>query len=76
LISFVNSLSNTDLGLIASGGPVSPPEPEKGGRGNKGKASETGGFSRQRLGDARAVLAFSPELALEVRDGSMNALAR
>lgn len=34
------------------------PEPEKGGRGNKGKALETSGFSRQRLGQARSVLAF------------------
>ncbi len=46
------------------------PEPDgKGGRGKK-KAPETGGFSRQRLGDARAVLRFSRELALAVRDGS------
>ena len=33
------------------------PEPEKGGRGKK--APETGGFSRQRLGDARSVLRHS-----------------
>jgi hypothetical protein len=46
------------------------PEPEKGGRGKKGKAPETGGFSRQRLGAARAVLAYSRELALAVRDGA------
>ena len=39
------------------------PESEKGGRGNKKKVPETGGFSRQRLGDARAVLAHSPVLA-------------
>jgi hypothetical protein len=53
------------------------PEPEKGGRGNKGKALETSGFSRQRLGQARSVLAFSRELALAVRDGSkkLDALA-
>jgi hypothetical protein len=46
-------------------------ELDKGGRGHKGKALETSGFSRQRLGQARAVLAHSPELALAVRDGSM-----
>lgn len=46
------------------------PEPEKGGRGNKGKASETAGFSATRLKQARTVLAFSPELALAVRDGT------
>jgi hypothetical protein len=39
------------------------PEPEKGGRGHKTKALETSGFSRQRLGQARAVVAFSRELA-------------
>jgi hypothetical protein len=45
--------------------PVSPrarrrgeryPEPEKGGRGRKGKASETNEFSQVRLREARAVL--------------------
>jgi hypothetical protein len=33
------------------------------------KVLETSGFSRQRLGQARAVLAYSRELALAVRDG-------
>ena len=46
------------------------PEPEKGGRGHKGKVTETGGFSRQRLGDARTVLRYSRDLAIEVRDGA------
>ena len=45
------------------------PDPEKGGRGNKTKALETSGFSRQRLGQARAVLRYSVELAEAVRDG-------
>lgn len=45
------------------------PEPEKGGRGNKGKATETGGFSPQRLSAARAVYRYSTELAAKVRDG-------
>ncbi len=45
------------------------PEPEKGGRGKKGKASETDGFSQSRLKAARSVLAYSRELALAVRDG-------
>jgi hypothetical protein len=45
------------------------PDPEKGGRGKKGKASETNGFSQVRLREARAVLAYSRELALAVRDG-------
>ena len=43
------------------------PEPEKGGRGHKGKATETSGFSQQRLREARAVLHHSPELARAVR---------
>lgn len=43
------------------------PEPDKRGRGNKGKASETDGFSQTRLKQARTVLAYSRELALSVR---------
>jgi ParB-like chromosome segregation protein Spo0J len=43
------------------------PEPEVGGRGHKSKALETGGFSRQRLGEARAVLAHSQALAEDVK---------
>jgi hypothetical protein len=39
--------------------------------GNKGKASETDGFSQTRLKYARTVLAYSRELALKVRDGGM-----
>jgi hypothetical protein len=38
------------------------PEPEKGGRGKT--VLKRDGFSKQRLSDARAVLAFSRELAL------------
>lgn len=45
------------------------PEPEKGGRGNKGKAAETADFSQRRLREARAVYRHSPELAKAVRDG-------
>ena len=46
------------------------PEPGKGGRGHKRKGGETPGFSAKRLHDARAVLAFSRELAAAVRDGT------
>ena len=45
------------------------PEPEKGGRGKTVRKPD--GFSKQRLGDARTVLAYSRELALNVRDGSV-----
>lgn len=48
------------------------PQPGKGGRGNTGavkEAKKLGGFSDERLRQARAVLAFSQELALAVRDG-------
>jgi hypothetical protein len=46
------------------------PEPEVGGRGKKSKNSkETLGFTIMRLSQARAVLAHSRDLALEVRDG-------
>jgi hypothetical protein len=47
------------------------PDPDKRGRGNKGKSSETDGFSQTRLKLARAVLAYSRELALKVRDGGV-----
>jgi hypothetical protein len=49
------------------------PEPEKGGRGKKraaGNGTETLQFSKQRLSQARAVLAYSRPLALAVRDGT------
>jgi hypothetical protein len=39
------------------------PEPEKGGRGKKGNLPETSGFSRQRLGQARQILAHSETFA-------------
>lgn len=46
------------------------PDPDKAGRGKKGKATETVGFSQQRLREARQVLAYSRDLALAVRDGT------
>jgi ParB-like nuclease domain len=46
------------------------PEPDKRGRGNKGKSTETSGFSQQRLRAARQVLRYSREVAEEVRDGT------
>ena len=46
------------------------PEPEKGGRGNKGKSAEIADFSQRRLREARSVLAFSRELALTVIAGT------
>jgi hypothetical protein len=48
------------------------PEPDRRGRGHKGKALETGAFSRQRLQQARTVYWHSPEYARAVRDGSMS----
>jgi hypothetical protein len=42
------------------------PEPEKGGRGKKGKSAETAGFSQTRLRQARYVLRHAPELARRV----------
>lgn len=45
------------------------PEPDKRGRGNKGKSSDSDGFSQTRLREARAVLRFSPELAQQVLNG-------
>src|SRR5215472_15775120 len=45
------------------------PEPEIGGRGKKGKASETDGFSQTRLKVARFVLHHSPDLADSVLKG-------
>jgi hypothetical protein len=47
------------------------PQAEKGGRGKK-KVPETGGFSRQRVSDARTVLKHSEKLALSVRDGDIS----
>jgi hypothetical protein len=35
------------------------PEPDKRGRGNKGKAAESAGFSQRRLREARQVLRYS-----------------
>jgi ABC-type transporter Mla subunit MlaD len=73
--AFVKSRSERrDLskGQRAMGVALLFPDAEKGGRGKKGKALETGGFSRQRLGEARAVLAYARDLALAVRDGTEN----
>ena len=50
------------------------PEPEKGGRGKVGalkEARKLGGFSGERVRQARAVLRHSLELAHAVRDGTM-----
>jgi hypothetical protein len=47
------------------------PEPEKGGRGKTSetkKLSRNGRVSDQRISDARAVLRYSRELAIAVRD--------
>jgi ParB/Sulfiredoxin domain len=67
-------------GQRAMGHALLYPEPEKGGRGKKSANSkETLGFSAMRLSQARAVLAYSRELALKVRDDSVKldqALAR
>ena len=46
-----------------------PVSPDKGGRGKKASNS-VAGFSHTLLSQARAVLAYSPELAIEVRAGS------
>jgi hypothetical protein len=46
------------------------PEPEKGGRIKKRVEVTSTAFSDKLLQQARAVLAYSPELAIEVRDGS------
>jgi hypothetical protein len=43
------------------------PDPEKGGRGKTVPKRDS--FSKQRLSDARTVLAYSRDLALAVRDG-------
>lgn len=42
------------------------PEPDKRGRGNKGKAAETSDFSQKRLSQARSVLRHSQALAEDV----------
>jgi hypothetical protein len=46
------------------------PEPGKGGRGIKGKATESDGFSQIRLKEARSILAYSEELATDVLLGT------
>jgi ParB-like chromosome segregation protein Spo0J len=42
------------------------PQPDKRGRGNKGKAEETSGFSQKRLAQARSILRHSQALADDV----------
>jgi ParB-like chromosome segregation protein Spo0J len=71
--AFVKSRSERrDLtkGQRAMGVALLFPDPEKGGRGKKGKAAETADFSQKRLREARQVLAYSYHLALAVRDGT------
>jgi hypothetical protein len=46
------------------------PEPDKPGRGKKGKAEESSGFSQKRLQQARIVLRHSPDLADRVLKGA------
>ncbi len=48
----------------------------EGGRGKKEKAPETGGFSRQRLGDARTILAHSPDIARAVASGGKGCVSQ
>jgi hypothetical protein len=47
------------------------PDPEKGGRGHKGRAAETADFNQRRLRQARQVLAYSRDMALAARDGTL-----
>jgi hypothetical protein len=47
------------------------PEPDVPGRGRKGKASATDGFSSTRLKLARSVMRFSPDLARRVLAGDV-----
>jgi hypothetical protein len=47
------------------------PEPDKRGRGNKGKCEDSAGFSQRRLEQARQVLGHSKELAKRVLDGEL-----
>jgi hypothetical protein len=60
-------------GQKAIGWAILYPEPDKGGRGTKGKASETDGFSATRLKLARAVLRHS-EAIRSVRRPDVNKL--
>jgi ParB-like nuclease domain len=71
--AFVKSRSerrDITKGQRAMGHALLYPDPERGGRGKKGKVTETVGFSSQRLSYARTVLAYSRDLALAVRDGT------
>jgi hypothetical protein len=71
--AFVRSRSerrDISAGQRAMGMAFLYPEPEKGGRGKKGKAAESAGFSQRRLQEARQVLHFSQEIACDVRDGN------
>lgn len=73
--AFVKSRSerrNLTKGQMAMGIALLYPEPEKGGRGKNmsaRKAQISGGFSSERLRQARTVLRHSLDLAYAVRDG-------
>jgi hypothetical protein len=62
-----NERRNITAGQKAMGHAILFPEPAKGGRGKKGPTL-SGGFGADFLRMARAVLAYSPELAEQVRD--------
>lgn len=57
---------NMKQGQLAMAVAMIYPEPDKPGRGHKGKAEETSGFSQKRLAQARQVLAYSKAWAHEV----------
>ena len=68
-IAFIVSQNNMrwqlSAGQLAIAHAFAYPEPDKPGRGKKGKAEETSGFSQKRLAQARAVLRHSRPLAGE-----------
>lgn len=57
---------NMKQGQLAMAVAMIYPEPDKPGRGNKGKSEEASGFSQKRLQQARQVLAYSKAWAHEV----------
>ena len=70
--AFVKSRSerrDISKGQRAMGVALLYPEPEKGGHG-KQTVLKRDGFSKQRLSDARADLAYTRDLAIAVRDGA------
>jgi hypothetical protein len=74
ICAFVKSRSerrDITKGQRAMGHALLYPKAEHGGSRKKGSSSETKlGFSKVRLSEARAVLGYSPELAIKVRDGT------